>query len=145
MPASTDTPVPRWTDFLAAPRFRPTRVLCLLAAVVVLSLADLYMTLVHLLHFGMLEANPLARAIMEYGSPAALIIWKLLTVGLAVGILFAARARRTAEWAAAFCCLTLVCLTGRWISYNIQVAAIGLEIHEARHDESSWVSMTEDP
>ena len=79
------------------PGYRPVRVTLLLCGVVLLSLADLYMTLVHLMSFGMIEANPLARGIMAYGSPAALVVWKLVTVLTAVGILFYARRKASAK------------------------------------------------
>jgi hypothetical protein len=111
------------------PGYRPVRVMLLLCGVVLLSLADLYMTLVHLMSFGMIEANPLARGIMAYGSPAALIVWKLVTVMTAVGILFYARRRRAAELGAIFCCGVLLWLTGRWVSYNAQVGRWTGEMH----------------
>ncbi len=132
----------RFTAFLAGSQYRPCRVIALLAAVILFSLADLYMTLVHLLHFGMLEANPVARAIMDLGSPAALIIWKLITVGVAVGILFWARRRWTAEWAAAFCCFVMIWLTGRWAIYNLQAPAMTPALQAvSAAQEPGWVTM----
>jgi hypothetical protein len=138
--------VSRLAEFFGSVRYRPCRVLVLLACIVVFSLADLYMTLVHLLHFGMLEANPLARSIMEYGSPAALILWKLVTVGIAVAIFFWKRDRRAAEWGAAFCCCVLVWLTGRWVTYNLQISDYTQELAEvAGSGEPPWISMSRDP
>jgi hypothetical protein len=126
------------------PGYRPVRVTVLLCGVVLLSLADLYMTLVHLMSFGMIEANPLARGIMAYGSPAALIVWKLVTVTTAVGILFYARRRRAAEVGAIFCCCVLLWLTGRWIAYNAQVGHWTGEMHSlAGVNAPDWVSMSD--
>jgi hypothetical protein len=126
------------------PGYRPVRVTVLLCAVVVLSLADLYMTLVHLMSFGMIEANPLARGIMAFGSPAALIIWKLVTVMMAAGILFYARKRRVAEVGAVFCCCVLTWLTGRWIAYNAQVGRWTGEMHSlAGVNAPDWVTMSD--
>jgi hypothetical protein len=133
---------PAFFAALLAPGYRASRVGTLLCGIVLLSLADLYMTLVHLLNFGMLEANPVARSIMQYGSPAALIIWKLITVGMAVGILFFARHRRLAEWAALFCCGVLVWLTGRWVVYNMQVGHWTADMHAiAGVNPPGWVTM----
>lgn len=121
---------------------RPARVLALLIAVVLLSLGDLYMTLVHLLNFGMLEGNPLARAIMERGSPTALVAWKLLTVGFAVAVLFAARRRWAAEAGALFCCVVLTWLTFQWAGYSEQISRLTRELNLlAAQDEPRWVSM----
>ena len=135
-----------WADRIAGQAHRPFRVIALLVIVVLLSLTDLYMTLLHLLSFGMLEANPVARWIMEYGSPAALIIWKLITVGIAVGILFWARRRRAAEWGAAICCFVLLALTAQWISYNLRVSDATADLHAAaKAGEGRWVTMVPEP
>jgi hypothetical protein len=142
MPDTGANPEVGWIRFLSGSTYRPCRVIALLSAVILFSLADLYMTLVHLLHFGMLEANPVARAIMELGSPAALILWKLITVGVAVGILFGARRRWTAEWAAAFCCFVMVWLTGRWAVYNLQAPQMTPAMQAvAQRQQPGWVTM----
>jgi hypothetical protein len=131
----------RWCGLLAGTGYRSCRVLALLAAIVMLSLADLLMTLTHLTHYGMIEANPVARGIMRYGSPAILVAWKLATVGLAVGILFWARRRRAAELAAAFCCCVLLWLTARWSVYNGEIAALPDTMLTGQIDEGRWVTM----
>jgi len=127
-----------WSSF-----HRPRRVVALLAGVVMLSLGDLYMTLVHLLNFGMLEGNPVARAIMEHGSPAALVIWKLVTVGFAVAVLFWARKRWLAEAGALFCCCVLTWLTFHWVGYSEQISQITHELHvlAATQDDPKFVTM----
>jgi len=122
--------------------WRGRRVTALLAAVAVLSLADLYMTMVHLMTFGMLEGNPIARYAMATWSPAALVTWKLVTVAFAVGVLFALRRRWTAELAAVFCCGVMLWLTVRWAAYNEQVTELTREMHEIRpSDAPQWVTM----
>jgi uncharacterized membrane protein YhfC len=131
-----------WIRWISGSTHRPCRVIALLTAVVLFSLADLYMTLTHLLHFGMLEANPVARKIMQLGSPATLILWKLVTVGIAVGILFWARRRWTAEWAAAFCCFVMIWLTGRWAVYNLQAPEMTPAMQAvAQTQQPGWVTM----
>ena len=130
---------------LTSEGYRPARVAGLLAGVVLLSLGDLYMTLVHLLNFGMLEANPVARQIMMHGSPAALIIWKLLTVGFAVLVMFCARRRIAAEIGAVFCCFILAWLTLQWASYSDQVSRLTRELHSLdRFSDARWVTMVPD-
>lgn len=125
------------------PRHRTARIVGLLAGILLLSLADLYMTLLYLKSFGMAEVNPFARAIIEHNSPAGLILWKLCTVSLAIGILFYARRRATAEFAALFCCGVLLWLTLRWASYNTQVSDYTRDLNSiaASPDDPAWVSM----
>jgi hypothetical protein len=125
-----------------APAARPARVAALLVAVIAMSLADLYMTLAHLLHFGMIEANPLARRIMETGTPAEIIIWKLTTVLVAVGILFAFRRRRAAEIGALVCFIALGWLTAHWLTYNESISALTAELHAlAAVNDTGFVTM----
>jgi len=127
-------------------RYRPTRVTAFLSGVVILSLGDLYMTLVHLLNFGMFEGNPVARGIMAHGSPAMLVIWKLITVSFAVGVMFWARRRLSAEAGALFCCLVLTWLTLQWAHYSDQVANLTNELHAMDNaSEARWVTMSPDP
>jgi hypothetical protein len=112
-----------------SPECRATRVTALLIGIVLLSLGDLYMTLLHLVNFGMLEQNPL-------------VVWKLITVGLAVGILFWARRRPAAELAALFCCGVLTWLTLRWSSYSEQMADLTHGLTSmTQEDEPHWVTM----
>ena len=115
----------------------------LLVAIGLMSLGDLYMTLTHLTQAGMLEANPLARTIMAYNSPALLSVWKLASVGLAVAILFWARHRGRTEIATWFCFLVLTGLTCRWMVYSDQVsAAAGFGYGIGAHSGSEWIAMT---
>jgi hypothetical protein len=126
-----------------AERGRGRRVAMLLVAILLMSLGDLYMTLTHLTQAGMLEANPLARSIMAYNSPALLALWKLTSVGLAVAILFWARHRGRTEIATWFCFLVLTWLTCRWMVYSDQIsAAAGFSATFGEHTGSEWIAMT---
>ena len=92
----------------------------------------------------MAEGNPLARGIMAYNSPQALVAWKLATVGLGVGILFYARRRLAAELAAVFCCAVLMWLTLRWNSYNDQVSSLTRELNmvaQSPAGDAPWVTI----
>jgi len=94
----------------------------MVGAIALLSAGDLYMTMVHLRGFGMMEMNPIARLVMQYQAPWVLIAWKLGTVGLASLILIACRRRKAAELAALVCCLVLTALTVQWIRYSEQAS-----------------------
>lgn len=102
---------------LFGPHLRTTRLVGLLAVLAVLSLVDLWLTLTFATSVGMLESNPVARAVMEMGCPNLLALWKITCVGLACGFLFYARRSRWAEPAAWFGVLLLVWLTLRWSAY----------------------------
>jgi hypothetical protein len=82
-----------------------------------MSLADLVMTLTHLTTIGMLEANPIARWIMQMQSPSLLVLWKVGTLGVAVAILLRARRLTCGEIAAWICAAVLLWLMVRWSVY----------------------------
>lgn len=134
--ASRATAAQRWV------RSRPRRVVALLAAVLLMSLGDLYMTLTYLLNVGLLEDNPLARAVMLMDRPELLIGWKILSLGLGVGILYRARRLRNGELGAWVCFVVLSWLTVHWSSYNAQMVELTPAIAEMAtvHDQR-WVSM----
>ena len=131
---------------LAGPEARSRRVLALLLCVIVLSAADLYLTTTHLSSAGMAEGNPIARAIIAANSPVLLTLWKTLTVGVGVWILFAARRSRSGE-AGAWLCFGVLCwLMVRWMTYSDEVGS--LTAHMAQLPELSggrWVAFTPDP
>lgn len=121
---------------------RPARVSALLLCVVAMSMADLYMTLQYVMNFGMIEVNPLARRIIEAGSAAELIMFKLGSVLLAVGVLFLFRSRRTAELGAWACFVAMVWLTAHWFNYNAIISTLTTELQSlAALQEPGWVSM----
>lgn len=123
---------------------RAARMTGLLAGIILLSVADLYMTLLHLRGMGLAEGNPIARSVISYNSPAMLIVWKLGTVGLAVGILIYARRRVAAEIGALVGCAVLVALTIQWARYNSEVGAFTSELNSAdasTADDSAWMTI----
>ncbi|MFK7758373.1 MAG: DUF5658 family protein [Phycisphaerales bacterium] len=130
-----------WTHSLVLPfGKRSFRVILLIALIAAMSMVDLYLTILYVTHSGMNEVNPIARAMMEYQSPAILGIWKLATVALGVGILAFIRHRRSAEMGAWIGCLILGLLMSHWVAYieehsrmtqdPIQINALG---------DPSWV------
>lgn len=116
---------------------RSTRVASLVAAVMLMSLADLYMTLTFVTSVGMHESNPLARAMMSYGSPAVLVVWKLASVILGAGILLWARRKPAAEIGAWVCFLVLTWLMIRWMFYSDYMAAAVHALEVTRDDPAS--------
>ncbi len=122
---------------------RAIRVWLLVVTIIVLSVADLYMTLAHLRSAGMGEANPLARMVISYQSPLLLSLWKLACVGLASLIFVLARYRRSAEAACWVCCLVMTALTVHWIQYSNEAAACTMEISNLTGADrpADWVSI----
>lgn len=119
---------------------RPRRVVLLLIAIAVMSGVDLYLTLLYVTHTGLNEMNPLARAMMEYQSPAILAVWKATTVAVAVGILLLIRRQRSAEWGAWAGCMVLGLLMLHWASFIEQTKHMTLEVAQAMgENDPTWV------
>jgi uncharacterized membrane protein len=83
-----------------------------------LNVVDLALTLALMTTTGMLETNPLARALVHAGGSAFLLAaWKFLCITLATVILAALRRRWTAEAGTWFCVAALAITTISWIQY----------------------------
>lgn len=121
---------------------RSSRVIVLLALIALMSVVDLYLTVLYITHTGMNEINPLARAMMEYKSPAILGLWKLTTVSLGVGILVVIRRRRSAEIGAWLGCAVLGVLMNHWLAYIEEYERITTDavVVEAMGDPT-WVHL----
>lgn len=133
---------------LGGAQARARRVAMLVAAVVVLSIADLYFTLIFLLNTGMIEANPVARLVIQQGSPWLLAVWKLALVLVPAGIFLAFRTRRLAEAGAWVCFIALAALTVQWKVYTDRIhemtpyiSILYQDSHGAERPEG-WVCMT---
>lgn len=119
---------------------RSKRVCVLVGIVVVLSLADLYLTLLYLRSVGMGEANPLVHLILTYCSVEALAAWKILTVVFASAILLRLRHVRSAEIGAWACAIGLCILTVHWYRYSGEVTQLTPVIHKMASMECShWI------
>ncbi len=80
---------------------RSRRILILIIGIMLLSIADLAITLTHLKSVGMIEANPLAAwLIRQTNSAWALAGYKFVTVGFCVSVLWYVRRLRMGELAA---------------------------------------------
>ena len=96
---------------------RGTRVVLLAFALVVMSLVDLYITLLYLHSAGLAEENPFARIVMSHGSAELLAGWKMMTVLPTVIVLLMYRKRFSAELLGWIACGILLFVTVRWIQY----------------------------
>lgn len=112
---------------------RSGRVVLLLAAIVILSLVDLLITLSHLHTTGMIESNPLVVFLVRTtGSSWALTIYKAVTVAVCVMLLYRARKHVQGEVAAWLALMILVGVSIMWHFYmeasafddNVQLAQI---------------------
>lgn len=121
---------------------RSRRVILLLSAVALVSIADLVMTLLFLTSYGFNEGNPLARAIMSYSSPALVVLWKLASVTACAGIIYRFRAFRCAEIAAWICFGVMIWLSFRWVSYLCFIDSLVASNEDpASLDSATWVTM----
>ena len=111
------SPTTRKLPILSLFTDRSFRVITLITLIAVMSLVDLYLTILYITHTGMNEINPIARAMMEYHSPAVLGLWKIATVVLSVGILAIIRKKRTAEVGAWIGCIVLTLLMTHWVKF----------------------------
>jgi hypothetical protein len=123
-------------------RRRVRRVIVLLGAIVVLSLADLIVTLGHLKSTGMIEANPIAAYLIRVThSPWVLAEYKCLTVGICVTLLYRLRRRAWGE-VGAWCAvgiLTVMALL--WHTYSTELqshAKVGIVQAE---ENSQWLQL----
>lgn len=123
---------------------RPSRVMFLLSLVVLLSMADLYLTILFVRDGGGFpEANPVARAIMQLQSIPLLIGWKLSSVITTVGILYLIRRTRSAEIGAWVCFLVLGWLTIHWGQYVAEAHPTTLtQAMDYGYSDPHWVSIS---
>ncbi len=123
--------------------WRDARFVCILLAIVFMSLADLTMTLVHATSIGMVEENPIARILMRYGGICSICAWKAGTVAVGIFILWRIRRFPTAEIGAWICFVILAALCFHWARYNTQVSQLTNEILslEKSHQAPDWVVM----
>ncbi len=110
-------------------RRRALRVITLCAVVFLLGLGDLVNTIIHMNHFGMVELNPLARPLVNDKAELPLILFKLGTLGVAIGLFLRVRHHRSAEFGAWAMMLVMVALTWHWNVYNdvMQVSLAGMD------------------
>lgn len=107
-----------------------------------LNLLDLSLTVALMTTTGMLESNPLARALAHWGgSTLPLAAWKVLCTALATVILVALRRRWTAEAGTWVCVGVLALTTVSWIRYlNCDEVQL-LTTSSITETPAEWVAM----
>ena len=121
---------------------RGRRVTLLVLAMAMMGLADLGLTLTYMSSVGMLEANPIARAMIDVGGARQLVIYKLFTIALSGGILYILRRRRAAEVCAWISCSVLLLLSAHWANYNAALASATIDLGVLAAD-ARWVHLAE--
>lgn len=104
------------------------RLMLVLLAITLMSLADLICTLIYMSGIGLLEVNPLARLMVSIGDAQQLIIFKLFTMTLACGALYFARRHPISERVAWMCAAGLFALMLHWTAFNSSVSDLTNEI-----------------
>ena len=98
---------------------RAERVTWLLAGVVGLSMADLFLTISYLTSVGMSEGNPIAVWLLHTtDSVWPLVLYKLATVTVCVSLLYTNRLKRQSELASWCALLILAALAVWWNQYS---------------------------
>jgi hypothetical protein len=144
LPAAEGVSSPAMSVVAMAARRRSFRVLVLCAMILLISIADLQITLMFLTSGGMAEGNPIARYIMSFDCQWLLGAWKLLLTGLACGTFICFRTRLSVELATWLCAAVMVWLAIRW-GFYADYAALAAEhsIHVVSVQPHDWVSITD--
>lgn len=135
-------PPSRTPDDTEAQAVRRRRVTLLALAMTLMGLADLQLTLTYMRSVGMIELNPLARAMISLGGAQQLVLFKLFTILLSAGILYLIRWHRTAEVCAWVSCAALLALTLHWARYTEHPpAAPGSTVAQLSSADHRWVTL----
>jgi hypothetical protein len=113
-------------------RRRARRVVILLTTVFLLGLGDLYATITHATTVGMIEVNPIGAYLLNADSIPGLILFKLGTMGIGVGLLLRVRHKLQSELSSWLILAVMVALTLHWANYNEAVAKDYQRVSHAR-------------
>jgi hypothetical protein len=105
------------------PTRRTVRVLMLSGLVVLLGLGDLHNTLTMSDSVGMVELNPIAAYLLNANSTAGLVLYKLGTIGIAVGLVLKVRRHLVGELGAWILAGLMVGLILYWQHYTASITA----------------------
>ena len=123
---------------------RSQRVTWLLVGVVLLSMADLFLTITYLTTVGMSEGNPIAVWLLSAtNSVWPLILYKVGTVTVCVSLLYVNRFRRQGELASWCAMLLLVALST--LVYTANAARQSVNRHEVLTFDHGWRFHLGDP
>lgn len=110
------------------PAAHARRLMLVLLAIAMMSIADLVCTLIYMSSVGLMELNPVARFMVSVGDARQLIIFKLFTMTLSCGALYFARRHPISERVAWICAAGLLGLMLHWTSFNSSVSGLTNEI-----------------
>lgn len=106
---------------LASADRRGRRVALLLLGVTLLGLGDLVATAVHMHGLGFIEANPFAKHLVAAQSTEGLVLFKLGSIGIAVGLIAMVREQPAGEVGGWVLVLIMVGLTLQWHHYSVML------------------------
>jgi hypothetical protein len=124
----------RWLSSIVSPRTPAQRtagarrVVLLIAAMALMGLVDLAMTMTYMRSTGMFELNPIARALASLGAGEHLVIFKLVTISISATALYLGRHSRRGELAAWACATVLVVLMFHWADYAREATTMTNEL-----------------
>lgn len=123
-------------------RARSIRVTTLLVGIALMSFVDLGCTLAYASNVGMIEANPIARTLMNSHGTVAVVFWKLFTLLVALIPLFLVRRTRCGELATWAGFLVLLALSLHWIDFNRDASELGADYKAlAVVEEHRWAEI----
>lgn len=130
-----------WSGLTGASACRSRRMMILMAGIIVLSIADLVVTVTHLRTIGMIEANPVAAyLIVTYQSTWVLAGYKLLTVGICIVALYSIRQRLLGEVAAWASVGILTGMAVVWHLYAVELDQPGtFELVQYAEADAEWL------
>lgn len=102
-------------------RRRSRRVILLLATLLVLGLADLHLTIHHHATIGLEELNPIGAYLLNSEQIGSLVVFKLASLCVAVGVLLAVRKHAVGEVSTWLAFAIMVALTLHWHQYNTEL------------------------
>lgn len=123
------------------------RVILLIAAMSIMGIVDLMLTLTYMRSTGMYEANPIARTIATMGAGEHLIAFKLITMFVSGFALYLGRHSRRGECAAWACAGLLVVLMFHWANYAREATLMTNELFilaeygEELDSSTAWVRL----
>lgn len=124
---------------------RAARVLLLLGCILILSGADLLLTIIHLQHFGLAESNPIVVFLIEsFQSLWVLAAFKVATVALCMGFLFRARYHVAGEYGAWVATIILAIVLLVWQDYSDITEELYLQGYSQKDKGDQMLTITQD-
>lgn len=110
--------------------------------IIVLSLGDLLITITYLRSTGMIEANPIAECLIRLtGSLSVLALYKAVTVGVCVGLLYRLRHHVEGEVAAWCAVAILAVMSFQWHHYTRQFDHADVELAHRWALSDEWLRL----